>query len=127
MGPYAKFIVALVGALLVAVAGVLPVSGHLTQVAVVNVVIVALGALKVFLAPNAGGPGWLSGGSTKTLLAVLTAALVLLNTFLAASGSLAAITPVEWLQVIFAAAAALGVGAFRNAAALPIGRANPAP
>ncbi len=127
MGQYTKFVVAVIGAVLVAVAGVLPVSGHLTQAVVLNIVIVGIGALKVFLAPNVGGPGWFSGGSIKTVLAVLTAAMVALNTFLAAGGSLGAITPAEWLQVAFAAIAALGVGAFRNAAPLPIGRATPVP
>src|SRR5258708_31096034 len=66
MGQYTKFVVMLVGAVLVAIAGVLPVSGHLTQAVVLNIVIVGIGALKVFLAPNVGGPGWFSGGAPPT-------------------------------------------------------------
>jgi hypothetical protein len=116
MSPYLKFFVALLGAVLTAAAGALPTGGHFTQATLVNVVLAVLGALAVYVGPNVhGAPGWLAGGYTKVLLAALTAVATAIASFIAAHGSLAGITSVEIVQIVFAALSALGVGLLPNA------------
>lgn len=65
----------------------------------INVAILGFGAASVFAAPNVPGAAY-----TKTVLAVLTAALTAVASFLTGG-----ITTAEWLQVLVASAAAVGV------------------
>lgn len=65
----------------------------------INVAILGFGAAAVFTAPNIPGAKY-----TKTILAVLTAGLTAVASFLTGG-----ITTAEWLQVLVASAAAVGV------------------
>lgn len=121
MSQYAKFIVALVAAVLAAVAGALPTGGHFTEATLVNVVLAVLGALAVYVGPNVkGAPGWLGGAYTKVILAALTAIAVALASYITAGGHLASITPAEVVQILLAVVSTLGVGAVPNAQPAPI-------
>ena len=99
---YTKFIVQAVVTVLVALAAVW--TGCVSPVEWVNVAIVGVGALGVFAAPNVPGAVY-----TKGILAALTAGLVVL-----ASAIVGGITFPELVQIIVAAAGAVGVFAFKN-------------
>lgn len=99
---YTKFIVQVIITVLTALAAVW--AGGVTPVEWVNVAIVGAGALAVFTAPNVPGAEY-----TKGILAAITAGLVVLSS--AITGGLAF---VEIVQIIVAAAGAVGVFAFEN-------------
>lgn len=107
MTQYIKLAVAALGTVLMALVPVLE-SGHLTTAGLLNVAIVGVGALMVFASPNVPGAMY-----TKFVLSALAAGLTMLVTFVGA-GSLAGITPAQWVQVIIAAGTAVGVFAFPN-------------
>lgn len=73
----------------------------------INVAILGFGAASVFTAPNIPG-----AKHTKVVLAVLVAALTAVASFLTGG-----ITVAEWLQVLVAAAAAVGVYALPKSGA----------
>lgn len=99
---YTKFIVQAVIAVLVALAAVW--TGGVTNVEIINVAIVGVGALSVFAAPNVPGAAY-----TKAILAALSAALVVLTS--AVTGGI--VFP-ELVQILVAAAGAVGVFALPN-------------
>jgi hypothetical protein len=99
---YTKFIVQAVIAVLVALAAVW--TDGVTANEWVNVSIVGVGALSVFTAPNVPG-----AENTKTILSALAAGLVVLNSVITNG-----ITFPETVQIIVAAAGAVGVYAFAN-------------
>ena len=99
---YAKFIVQAIITVLVALAAVW--TGGVTPVEWVNVAIVGVGALAVFAAPNVPGAEY-----TKAILAALTAGLVVL-----ASVITGGLVFVEIVQIVVAAAGAVGVFAVKN-------------
>lgn len=99
---YTKFVVQAVITVLVALAAVW--AGGVTPVEWVNVAIVGVGALGVFAAPNVPGAEY-----TKGILAALTAGLVVL-----ASAITGGLVFVEIVQILVAAAGAVGVFAFEN-------------
>lgn len=99
---YTKFIVQAVIAVLVALAAVW--TGGVTPTEWINVSIVGVTALGVFAAPNVPGAAY-----TKAILSALGAALVVL-----ASAITGGISFPEMVQVIVAAAGAVGVFAFEN-------------
>lgn len=71
----------------------------------INVLIAALGAVAVLGAGNLPSGVW---AYTKTIVAAATAAAILLVSFVSDGGS---VTTSEWLQVLLAAGAAVGVAA----------------
>lgn len=99
---YAKSLVAVLATVLVAVSSSL--SGGITSAEWVGVAIAATGAVAVFAAPNVPGAKY-----TKSILAVLTAALAFISTTISdgLSGS-------DWLQVAILGLGAVGVYAFKN-------------
>lgn len=99
---YTKFIVQAVITVLVAVAAAT--TGGITNVEIVNIAIVGVGALSVFAAPNVPGAAY-----TKAILSALTAGLVVLTS--AVTGGI--VFP-ELVQILVAAAGAVGVFAFKN-------------
>jgi hypothetical protein len=99
---YTKFIVQALITVLVALAAVW--TGGVTNVELVNVAIVGIGALGVFAAPNVPGAAY-----TKAILSALTAGLVVL-----ASVITNGIVFPELVQILVAAAGAVGVFAFKN-------------
>ena len=99
---YTKFIVQAIVTVLVALAAVW--TGGVTPVEWVNVSIVGVGALAVFAAPNVPGAEY-----TKSILSALSAGLVVL-----ASVIIGGVTFPEVVQIIVAAAGAVGVLAFKN-------------
>jgi hypothetical protein len=80
-----------------------------TTVEWINVALLAFAAAQVFTAPNVPGAKY-----TKTFLAVLTAAATAVVSFLSNG-----VTTAEWLQVLVAAAAAVGVYALPKSGAYP--------
>jgi hypothetical protein len=80
---------------------------HITTAEWINVALLGFAAAQVFTAPNIPGAKY-----TKTILAVLTAGLTALVSFLTNGVSTA-----EWLQVLVAAAAAVGVYALPKSSA----------
>jgi peptidoglycan/LPS O-acetylase OafA/YrhL len=102
MRKYTKTIVQVVVTVLVALAAVW--SGGVTTPELINVFLVAAGALQVFTAPNVPGAEY-----TKGILAAITAALVALTSVV--SGGVA--FP-ELVQIVVAALGAVGVVAFKN-------------
>lgn len=100
---YSKTVVQVVITVLAAVAAVW--AGGVTPVEWVNVAIIGAGALSVFTAPNVPGAAY-----TKSILAAVTAALVVLTS--AITGGLVF---VEVVQIVIAAAGAVGVYAVPNA------------
>jgi hypothetical protein len=101
---YAKAVAAVVTTVLAAIAAALFGDNVISAVEWVNVAILAVGACAVFAAPNVPGAIY-----TKSILAALTAGLVLL-----ASVIVGGVTVVEWIQVILAVLGALGVYAVPN-------------
>lgn len=104
---YAKAIVAVLITVIGAVAAAMTGDNTISPTEWVNVAILGAGALGVFAAPNVPGARY-----TKFFLAVLTAGLTA-----AASAIVGGVTTVEWLQIIVAAAGAVGVWAVPNTAA----------
>lgn len=96
---YLKSVAAVVAAVLSAVVAALVGDAVVTAVEWVNVAIAGTGAAAVFSAPNVPGARY-----TKSVLAVLTAVLVALN-----SSITDGITTTEWLQLALAGLGALGV------------------
>ena len=99
---YTKFLTQAVITVLVALAAVT--TGGITNIELVNVAIVGVGALGVFAAPNVPGAAY-----TKAVLSALTAGLVVLTS--AITGGI--VFP-ELVQILVAAAGAVGVFAFPN-------------
>lgn len=99
---YAKFIVQAVITILAALAAVW--TGGVTAQEWVNVAIVGTGALAVFAAPNVPGAVY-----TKAILASLAAGLVVLNSVVVGG-----LTFPEIVQIVIAAAGAVGVYAVKN-------------
>ena len=99
---YTKTVVQVIVTVLVALAAVW--TGGVTSVELVNVAIVGAGALSVFTAPNVPGAEY-----TKGILAAITAGLVVL-----ASAITGGVGFPELVQILVAAAGAVGVVAFEN-------------
>lgn len=104
MTAYAKMIAAVVATVLSAVIAALTGDNFIGPVEWINIAIAAVFAAGIFAAPNVPGSRY-----TKTVLAVLSAVLVL-SVNLIADG----ITVSEWLQLGTAALGALGVYAVPN-------------
>lgn len=102
MQKYSKAIAQVVATVLVALAAVW--TGGVTNVELINVCIVGVGALAVFAAPNVPGARY-----TKSILAVLSAVLVVLASVI--TGGL--VFP-EIVQIVIAGLGALGVYAVPN-------------
>jgi len=109
MTMYLKFFAAAVVTVLAAVAGALTGDGVISSVEWVNVAIMGVGALAVFAGPNVPGAAY-----TKAILAVLAAGLTVL-----VSAIIGGIDSVEWIQIILAAAGAVGVYAVPNTNGTP--------
>lgn len=99
---YTKTIVQVIVTILVALSAVW--TDGVTPNEWVNVAIVGAGALSVFTAPNVPG-----AENTKAILAAVTAGLVALS-----SAIVGGVTFPEIVQIIVAAAGAVGVYAFAN-------------
>jgi len=106
---YYRAAIQVAAAILAAAVPLLAAGGALTQVEVVNLVIVGLGGAVVFVAPDVPGAPY-----TKPLLSALTAAAMLLQTFLQVHGMVQHVTPAEWIQIVLAALGAAGVLAVPN-------------
>jgi hypothetical protein len=104
MTQYLKFFAAAVVTVLAAVAAALTGDGVVSATEWVNVALLGAGALAVFAGPNVPGAVY-----TKFFLALLTAGLTVL-----VSAIVDGITTVEWIQIILAAAGAVGVYAVPN-------------
>lgn len=101
---YAKALAAVVVTVLAALAASLTGDNTISSAEWVNVAILAVGAGAVFAAPNVPGARY-----TKSILAVLTAGLTVL-----VSAIVGGVSPTEWIQIILAAAGAVGVYAVPN-------------
>lgn len=101
---YAKALTAVVVTVLVAMSAAMAGNGEIDPVEWVNVAITGVGALAVFAAPNVPGARY-----TKSIIAVLTAVLVVL-----ASVIVGGVTTVEIFQMVIAGAGAVGVFAVPN-------------
>jgi hypothetical protein len=102
--------VAMVVATVLAAAVPLLAGGHgLSQIAIINLIIIGLGACSVYVAPNVV----VVAPYTKAVLAALTAAATALATVLG-SGGVTAVPVTEWLQIVLAALGAVGVYAVPN-------------
>jgi hypothetical protein len=102
--PYWKAAVAVLITLLSAVQAALFGDNVISNPEWVNIAIAGVTAAAVFAAPNVPGARY-----TKTVLAVLGAALTVL-----ASAIIGGVTYTEWIQIILAAAGAVGVYAVKN-------------
>lgn len=102
---YAKALAAVLATVLSAVVAATVGDEVVTTVEWVNVAIAGIGAAAVFAAPNVPGAAY-----TKAVLAVLTAVLTLLASFLLVGD----LGTSEWLQLGVAALGALGVYAVPN-------------
>jgi hypothetical protein len=100
---YTKTVVQVLITILVAAAGAYT-NGGITSIEWVNVAIVGAGALSVFAAPNVPGAAY-----TKTILSAITAGLVVLTSVITGG-----IVFPELVQILVAAAGAVGVFAFQN-------------
>lgn len=96
---YRKALVALLSAILTGVGAAVTDDGLINATEWVNVAIVAVGALHVYVSPNVPG-----AGTTKAIVAGLSAGLVLLVNLVSES-----VTPTEWVQLAVAVAGAFGV------------------
>lgn len=96
---YGKSIAALVATLLSAILASLAGDQMISSAEWVNVAIAGVGAAAVFAAPNVPGANY-----TKSILAVLAAILVVLNSSISDG-----VSNEEWLQMALAALGALGV------------------
>lgn len=97
---YGKAIAAVVATIVSGIVAALVGDNDLTAAEWVNVAIAAVGACAVFAAPNVPGAAF-----TKSVLAVLTAVLTLLASFITDN----TVTGSEWLQLLLAGLGALGV------------------
>lgn len=104
MSKYAKAALAVVVTVLAAVVAALTGDNTISSTEWVNVAILAVGACGVFAAPNVPGARY-----TKAVLAVLTAGLTVL-----VSAIVGGVSPTELIQIIIAAAGAVGVYAVPN-------------
>lgn len=104
MKKYAKFIAIVVATVLSAVSAALFGDNVISPQEWVNVAILAVGALAVFAGPNVPGAAY-----TKSILAALTAGLTVLASVLVGGVGIA-----EIIQIVLAAAAAVGVYAVPN-------------
>ena len=102
--PYWKSVVAVIVAVLSAALAALTGDNNISSTEWVNVAIAGVTAAAVFAAPNVPGARY-----TKSVLAVLGAVLAVL-----ASAIVGGITQTELLQIVLAAAGALGVYAKSN-------------
>jgi hypothetical protein len=118
---YAKAIVAVVATVLTALVPYLTNSNHLTDAEWVNTVIVGLGAVVVYIAPNLPG-SW--SNYTKSIVAALTTGAALLVSAIGA-GSFGSVPSAEWIQIILAALGTLGVYGVPNAAPAAVARSAP--
>jgi uncharacterized membrane protein YjjP (DUF1212 family) len=101
---YAKLVVAVLVTLATAVVAALAGDNAVDSVEWVNVAITGVGAAAVFAAPNIPGAAY-----TKSILAALAAVLTIL-----ASAIVGGIQTVEIIQMLIAAAGAVGVYAVPN-------------
>lgn len=101
---YAKAGAAVVATILAAVAAALTGDAVVDATEWLNVAVLAVGALGVFAAPNVPGSSY-----TKSVLAVLSAVLVLAVNLIAGGIDLS-----EWIQLGLAALGALGVYSVPN-------------
>jgi uncharacterized membrane protein (UPF0136 family) len=108
---YAKALVAFLVTLLSGIVAALTGDNHVDSTEWINVAIAATGALAVFTAPNVPG-----ARVTKFVLAALTAVLTLAVNLIADG-----VTVSEWLQLLVAAAGAVGVYAVPNSNSRPHG------
>lgn len=99
---YAKFLVQVLVTIGAAVAAAW--TGGITPAEWINIAIVGVGALAVFAGPNVPGAAY-----TKSILSALSAALVVLT-----SAITGGISVPEIIQIVIAAAGALGVYAVPN-------------
>lgn len=100
MGAYRKFLMALVGAVVVTLAAATS-DDVLSSAEIAQMVLAGLGTFGVYVLPNA--PGY---GVAKTLVAGASAGVGLLAGWLAAGDK---ITSSMWLNLVLAVGAALGV------------------
>lgn len=96
---YAKSVAAVIATVLTAIIAALVGDAAISAVEWVNVAIAGVGAAAVFASPNVPGARY-----TKSILAVLSAVLMLLTSVIVDG-----ITMTEWLQIAVAALGALGV------------------
>lgn len=101
---YLKAFAAVVATGLSAIIAALTGDGTIGSTEWINVAIAAVGAASVFAAPNVPGANY-----TKAILAVLMAVLTLLVNLIVDG-----VTVSEWLQLVIAALAAVGVYGVRN-------------
>lgn len=104
MKKYAKFIAIVVATVLSGLSAALFGDNVISPQEWVNVAILAVGALAVFASPNVPGAAY-----TKSILAALTAGLTVL-----ASVLVGGVGTAEIIQIVLAAAAAVGVYAVPN-------------
>lgn len=101
---YSKFFAMVVATVLSAVMAALVGDSVISPQEWVNIAILGVGALGVFAAPNVPGARY-----TKSILAVLAAGLTVL-----ASTIIGGVSTVEWIQIVLAGLAAVGVYAVKN-------------
>lgn len=104
MGKYTKAILAVIATIASGLIAALSGDETISNPEWVNVAILTVGSLSVFAAPNVPGAQY-----TKAILAVLTAGLTVLT-----SAIIGGVTVTEWLQILTAGLAAVGVYAFKN-------------
>lgn len=107
MATYAKAAVAVLAAVLAAILPGLTTDGPLGFVGVVNVIVLAAGAVQVYNAANLPGYRY-----AKVIAAAVAAAGVVV----VSAWSDEFISSAEWVQIVLAVLGAVGVGAVRNAA-----------
>lgn len=100
MGAYKKFLMALLGAVIVTLAAATS-DDVLTSAEIAQVILAGLGTFGVYVLPNA--PGY---GAAKTFVAAATAGLGLLAGWLASGER---ITDSMWLNLVLAVGTAAGV------------------
>lgn len=106
---YAKALAGIVGAGVSAIVVALSGDGAFSAVELINVAIAIIGAVGVFYVPNAP-----NAPVAKAVVAALMAVLTLATNLIAGG-----LTVSEWLQLVVAAATALGVYGVRNSPAPP--------
>lgn len=104
IGPYWKAVVGVIVTVVSAVGAALTGDEVISGNEWVNIAIAGVTAAGVFAAPNVPGARY-----TKAILAVLGAALATLSSVI-----LGGVTPTEWIQIVVAAAGAVGVYAKAN-------------
>lgn len=103
MQKYLKFILAIVATVLTGLVAAYT-DGHISNTEWINVAIAGVGAAAVFAAPNVPGAMY-----TKSIIAVLTAVLTALSSYISDG-----ISQAEMMQLVVIALAALGVYAVPN-------------